>query len=173
MNLHYKGKNHTAYLSHVKVQITASKKDIYLVLVYGITEHPMMLVTNKKISSKEDVLHIAKAYFSRWRIEEYFRSKKQLFRFEDFRVRSLRSINALNFYLTLVMAYLTHISRKTETNMLKATIFEKARSLKRKVNFLYYRITKGILNILKYAKEGIRKWYKTKRPQNGQLCLNI
>ena len=36
--LTYKGKKHDAYLSHVKVQITASKKDIYLVLVYGITE---------------------------------------------------------------------------------------------------------------------------------------
>ena len=43
----YKGKSHDAYLSHVKVQITASRKDIYLVLVYGITEHPMMLATNK------------------------------------------------------------------------------------------------------------------------------
>ena len=54
--LTYKGKKHDAYLSHVKVQITASKKDIYLVLVYGITEHPMMLATNKKIQSKEDVV---------------------------------------------------------------------------------------------------------------------
>ena len=42
----YKGKNQQAYLSHVKVQITASKNDIYLVLIYGITEHPMMLATN-------------------------------------------------------------------------------------------------------------------------------
>lgn len=31
----YKGKKHTAYLSHVKVQITTSRKNIYLVLVYG------------------------------------------------------------------------------------------------------------------------------------------
>ena len=67
----YKGKSHDAYLSHVKVQITASKKDIYLVLVYGITEHPMMLATNKEITSKEDVIKVAKTYFSRWRIEEY------------------------------------------------------------------------------------------------------
>ncbi len=54
--LTYKSKKHDAYLSHVKVQITASNKDIYLVLVYGITEHPMMLATNKKIQSKEDVV---------------------------------------------------------------------------------------------------------------------
>ena len=73
----FKGKEHTAYLSHVKVQITASRKDIYLVLVYGITEHPMMLATNKEIRSKDDVIRIARTYFSRWRIEEYFRCKKQ------------------------------------------------------------------------------------------------
>lgn len=71
--LFYKGKKHEAYLSHVKVQITASRKDIYLVLVYGITDHPTMLATNKAIHSKEDVVAVARLYFSRWRIEEYFR----------------------------------------------------------------------------------------------------
>ena len=69
----YKGKQRDAYLSHVKVKITASRKDVYLVLVYGITEHPMMLVTNKELKSKDDVIRIARLYFSRWRIEEYFR----------------------------------------------------------------------------------------------------
>lgn len=59
-NAFYKGKNHEAYLSHVKVQITAARKDIYLVLVYGITEHPMILVTNKEIKSKEDVIKIVR-----------------------------------------------------------------------------------------------------------------
>jgi len=62
----YKGKEREAYLSHVKVQITASRKDIYLVLVYGLTEHPMMLATNKTINSKDDVIRIARLYFSRW-----------------------------------------------------------------------------------------------------------
>lgn len=47
-SVYYKGKEHEAYLYHVKVQITASRKDIYLVLVYGITEHPMMLATNER-----------------------------------------------------------------------------------------------------------------------------
>ncbi len=46
-NVFYKGKEHIAYLSHVKVQITVYRKDIYLFLVYRITEHPMMLATNK------------------------------------------------------------------------------------------------------------------------------
>lgn len=91
MNLFYKGKAHEAYISHVKVQLTAAKENVYLVLVYGITEHPMMLVTNKTIHSKDDVIKVARLYFSRWRIEEYFRSKKQILDFENFRVRSLVS----------------------------------------------------------------------------------
>ena len=117
----YKGRNHDAYLSHVKVQITASRKDIYLVLVYGITEHPMMLATNKEIKSKDDVIRVARIYFSRWKIEEYFRCKKQMFRFENFRVRNLAAINALNFYITLCMAFLAMISMESESNALKSS----------------------------------------------------
>ena len=169
----YKGKNHDAWLSHVKVQITASKKDIYLVLVYGITEHPMMLATNKEIRSKGDVIRVAKLYFSRWRIEEYFRCKKQMFRFEDFRVRKLISINALNFYITLCMAFLAHMSRKPETNALKVSILQKANPIKEKVCFCYYRLAKGITGILSYAKEGVRLWFKTRRPAYRQLCLKL
>jgi hypothetical protein len=169
----YKGRKHDAYLSHVKVQITASKKDIYLVLVYGITEHPMMLATNKEIKSKEDVINVAKLYFSRWRIEEYFRCKKQMFQFENFRVRKLAAINALNFYITLCMAFLAHISMKSETNALKVSIIQKADPIKEKVHFCYYRLAKGISGILNFAKEGIRLWFRTKRPAYRQLCLKL
>ena len=172
-SVYYKGKEHEAYLSHVKVQITASRKDIYLVLVYGITEHPMMLATNKEIKSKEDVIKVARIYFSRWKIEEYFRCKKQMFQFENFRVRKLVSINALNFYITLCMAFLAHISMKPETNALKVLIIQKADQIKEKVYFCYYRLAKGISGILSYAKEGVRLWFRTKRPAYRQLCLKL
>ena len=152
---------------------TASKKDIYLVLVYGITEHPMMLATNKKIKSKEDVVNIALTYFSRWRIEEYFRCKKQMFQFENFRVRKLVSINALNFYITLCMAFLAMISMESETNALKVSIIKSANPIKEKVFFCYYRLAKGISGILSYAKEGVRLWFRTKRPAYRQLCLKL
>ena len=171
--LFYKGKMHDAYLSHIKVQITASRKDIYLVLVYGITEHPMMLATNKEIKSKDDVIAVAKLYFSRWKIEEYFRCKKQMFQFESFRVRKLKAINALNFYITLCMAFLNQIFLKPETNALKVAIIRTADPVKEKVTFCYYRLAKGISGILSYAKEGVRLWFRTKRPAYRQLCLKL
>ncbi|NYB75860.1 transposase, partial [Sedimentibacter hydroxybenzoicus DSM 7310] len=170
----YHGKQQDAYLSHVKVQITASKKDIYLVLVYGLSDNPMMLATNKKLKSKEDVVNIARLYFSRWRIEEYFRAKKQIFQFENLRVRKLKAINSLNFYITVCMAFLSLISLKSDTSALKSSIIKKADPIKEKVHFFYYRLAKGISGILSYAKEGVRLWFKPKpRPKFRQLCIKL
>lgn len=173
LKVSYQGKEHEAYLSHVKVKITASKKDIYLVLVYGLGEHPMMLATNRVIKSKEDVIQVTRLYFSRWRIEEYFRCKKQVFQFENFRVRKLKAINALNFYITACMAFLAHMSMKSDANVLKTTIIQRANPIKEKVSFCYYRLARGISGILSYAREGIRLWFKTTRPVYRQLCFKM
>ena len=169
MKLFYRGREHEAYISHVKVQLTAAKKPVYLILVYGITEHPMMLVTNKTISGKEDVIKIAGLYFSRWRIEEYFRAKKQIFDFENFRVRKLKAINALNFYISIAMAFLAHMTRKSAANALLHSVLEAAKPIKEKVHFYYYRISDGIAELMRCAKTGIRGWFCPKRPNQAQL----
>ena len=41
MRLRYRGEEHEAYLSHVKVRLTAAKREVFLVLVYEITENPI------------------------------------------------------------------------------------------------------------------------------------
>lgn len=173
MKLFYRGAEHTAYLSHVKVQITASKKEVYLVLVYGITENPMMLVTNRPICSKEDVLETARLYFSRWRIEEYFRSKKDVFDFENFRVRKLTAINALNFFIGVCMAFLGLITMKKPTNKLRCAVYEAADPIRKRVRFHYYRVASGIRELLRHAKTGIRDWFKPKRTNQNQLRFSL
>src|SRR5699024_9695663 len=77
-----KTQNKTVYLTHLNVKITASRRSIRLVLVYGLGEEPMMLVTNKSILGKKDAIGIVHDYMSRWRVEEYFRFKIQHFKFE-------------------------------------------------------------------------------------------
>lgn len=171
MDLRYHDTNHTAYLSHVCVEITASRKPIWLVLVYGITEHPMMLATNRPIHSRKDMLQVAKMYFSRWRIEEYFRCKKTVFDFENFRVRSLKAINALNFYLSVCMSYLAFLSMKPESSQLRADILKAANSIKEKVYFLGYRFAAGVARILDCAHEGCKGWFKPVRKRFEQLSF--
>ena len=99
--------------------------------------------------------------------------KKQMFQFENFRVRKLTAINALNFYITLCMAFLAHMSMKSETHALKVAIIQKADPIKEKIHFSYYRLAKGISGILSYVKEGIRLWFRTKRPIYRHLCLKL
>lgn len=67
MKLMFQGEEKECYASVVKVQITAKKKWINLVLVYGLGETPMMLASNIPIKSKEDVIKITYIYgFIKW-----------------------------------------------------------------------------------------------------------
>jgi putative transposase len=50
------------------------------------------------------------------------------------------------------MAFLAHISMKSETNSLKAAIIKASAPIKKKVSFYYYRLAKGVQDILSYAK---------------------
>lgn len=60
-----KVKEESVYVSHLNIKITASKKTVTLVLVYGLGPVPMMLATNKRMSCKEDVIQLVKDYMSR------------------------------------------------------------------------------------------------------------
>jgi hypothetical protein len=70
------------------------------------------------------------------------------------------------------MSFLALISMKSETNALKASIILTASPIKEKVQFHYYRLAKGISSILAYAKEGVRLWFKNKRPLYRQLSFS-
>ena len=50
----------------------------------------------------------------RWRIEEFYRFKKQQFGFENLRVRSLKSIRNLDLMLTVAVGYIGFISEKRD-----------------------------------------------------------
>ena len=163
----------TVYLSHLNVQITASRKNIYLVLVYGIGEHPMMLATNRPLKGKDDVVKVTRDYLSRWRIEEYFRFKKQGFGFENMRVRSIRAMNCLNTLLTYAITFLALIKHKKHTHKLKVCVMEHADPLRKNVLFYYYQMAKGINIVLSHARTGIKKYYKTLRERDPQVSFRF
>ena len=169
----FRGEKKDCYVSHINTRITASKKAVSLVLVYGLGETPMMLATNKRLKGKEDVVSILRTYMSRWRIEEYFRFKKQHFGFEGYRVRSLKSMNALNMLLSYAIAFLAVVQKKKPSSGVKRKVFENAGALREKVLFFYYRIAKGIAAILACAKEGIKSWFKALRTNSPQLSMRL
>lgn len=166
-------KKATVYLSHLNIKITASKKQITLVLVYGLGKTPMMLTTNKQMACKEDVIQLVRDYMSRWRVEEYFRFKKQHFDFENFRVRSLVSIQNLNQLLTYSIGLIGLLSDKRRTNLLTKRIIQNAKALRSDIEFHYYQIAEAIVTTLSYAREGIQRWFHIGKKILEQLELKL
>ena len=172
-NIMFQNVEKECLISVIKAQITASKKWINIFFVYGLSDTPMMLASNIPIKSKEDALKVARLYFSRWRIEEYFKFKKQEFNFENFRVRSLKSINNLNLLLTYTIGFISLMCKKLEKNMFAQEIIKESHSLKDKVYLWFYQMARGIYNILKNAKIGIKEWQNIQKspPNYCQLSL--
>ena len=173
MKLMFQGEEKECYVSVIKVQITAEKKWINLIFIYGLSDTPMMLASNIGIKSKEDVMKIAREYINRWRIEEYFKFKKQEYGFENFRVRSLTAIRNLNKMVTYTIGLIALLSEKIGKREFVNKIIKESKSLKEKVYLWFYQIARGIYNILSYARTGIRGWEEIRKTKvyDGQLSL--
>ena len=162
-------------LSYSKAVLPYNKKEYELVIVYGLSEeHPMKLLTNIEIKTKEDVIKVVRLYMSRWKIEEHFRGKKQEYDFENMRVRTLDSMNHLNMFLTIHLGHIAIIADKINKNLLTIKIIDASKSLKEKAIVWLSQIAKGIKNILAYAHEGIKGWEDiTVKVHEKQLQLRL
>lgn len=166
---------HEVYISHTKVTMPFNKKNYELVFCYGLSEErPLILLTNLDISSKEDVIKVVRLYFSRWRIEEYFRAKKQEYDFENIRVRTLKSMNNLNMLLTVYLGYVSMLSEKIDKKLLTIKIIESSKSLRKKVVVWLSQMARGIKEILTYCHTGIKEWQVIeKRNKLKQIQLKL
>ena len=134
----------------------------------------MKLLTNIEIKDKEDVIKVVRLYFSRWRIEEHFRGKKQEYDFENMRVRTLKSMNNLNMMLTIHLGHIAIIADKINKNLLTLKIIYASKSLKNKSIVWLSQIAKGIKKILQYAHSGIKEWQNIEtREKYKQLTLKL
>lgn len=144
--------------------------ELNLVAVYGFGKVPMMLITNLRSDDKRLCTAVCKVYLMRWRIEEYFKFKKQSFDFENIRVQSLKSIRNLDLLLTIAIGYVAEVSGKAENIRMCAEVIEVSKRLFGAPDFVYYAVADGIFEILKYARTGIGRFFSL--PQyDGQLSF--
>lgn len=162
-------------LSYTKAILPSNKREYTLVIVYGLSENtPMKLLTNIDIKDKDDVIKVVRLYLSRWRIEEYFRGKKQEYDFENMRVRTIKAMNNLNMFLTIHLGYIAMLADKIDKKLLVIKIIEASKSLKNKIIVWLSQISRGIKEILKYCHTGIKQWQEIEqREKYKQLKLNL
>ena len=169
-------KNKRGYEAQCKISIIPIKlpcrsdDELNLVVCYGFGKNPMMLITNLKSDDKRLPVAVVKVYLMRWRIEEYYRFKKNQFKYEDLRVRSLNSIRNLNLILMIVIGYIGYISEKQEEKHFVLELINASKRIYRISNFVFYAIADGLFTVLAKGKAGISDMLK-KKPKSAQLTL--
>lgn len=176
----YKDKNgitRTAYAGYMKVKIpNIEDKEFYLVVIKSseFSNSPMMLLTNLKPENDEFTKIVNKVYIARWKIEEYFKFKKQQFKFEKLLVRTLNSIRTLNMFLSIVIGFIAIFSDNQKYAQY-IIVFEAAKSLRTndKIVLVYYAVERGLNKIFNNDKNGIKKLYssETIKTESDQCIL--
>lgn len=146
------------------------KIPLNLVVVYGFGKVPMLLLTNLKSDDTRLANTVAKVYLMRWRIEEYFRFKKQQYSFEDFRVRSLNSIRTLHRILSLLVGLIGMLSEKREQNLFVMELIAASKRIyppnlhKAMRKFMHYAIADGFFAVLRRCSAGISSFLIKPKP---------
>ena len=158
-------------ISIIPIRLVCRPKDeLNLVVCYGFGKEPMLLITNLQSNDKRIGVAVVKVYLMRWRIEEYYRFKKQQFGYENLRVRSLKSIRNLDLLLTIAIGYIGFISEKSDERITVMQIIEHSKRVYGADKFVFYAIADGLFAILSKCKQGISDMLK-KKPESMQLSM--
>ena len=98
----------------------------------------------------------------RWRIEEYFKFKKQQFELEDLRVMSLQSIRNLNMFATLAAGYIGLTSSAHKDSVFLMELKECSKRIYEIPKFIFYALGYAMERVLSMSQTGISAFIPTK-----------
>jgi hypothetical protein len=172
-----KGKDISCKIAVIPVSLPKyPKAPLHLIAVHGFGKEPMLLLTNLERDDKRLANTIAKVYLMRWRIEEYFRFKKQQYALEDFRVRSLNAIRALHRVVTLLAGLIGLLSDQRDESVFVMELIEASKRIyypkkdKWKRKFFHYAVGDAFSALLRRSSVGISSFLKPP-PPDPQLFL--
>ena len=168
-----KGKKVECKISYIPVRLCEfPDKELVMVVVYGFGKEPMRLLTNLSLIEKKKLcMIVSKIYLMRWRIEEYFKFKKQQFELEDLRVLSLQSIRNLNMFATIAAGYIAVINAEKDESIFMLELKECSQRIYDIPKFIFYTLGYAIERVLSMTRSGI-KGFLAKKEQSQQLTLD-
>jgi hypothetical protein len=146
----------TIHFGFRPVRVPGRDEQMYLVVIKGFGEEPLMLLTNLKLKrTRKSIWFIVGGYLTRWRIEDTIRFIKQSYRLEDIRVRGYRSLKNL-VALALCAAYFAavHLGEGLNLQVLTHKVIRAAKRIFGVPAFHYYAIADGIAAILSHCSKG-------------------
>ncbi|MCP4685598.1 MAG: transposase, partial [bacterium] len=126
------------------------ERPLWLVVVSGFGEKPLMLLTTEPMRRKRKTVWWAvEAYLTRWRVEDTIRFIKQSYDFEDVRVLTYRRLKNMAA-LVLAASYFAAVwlGAKTKLEILALHVMNAAKRVFGIPDFRYYALADGISAIL-------------------------
>lgn len=155
------------------VKLPERKESLYMVVVRGFGQEPMMLLTNIRVNkSRKALWSIIESYMSRWRIEETIRFIKQSYNLEDIRLLTYRRLQNM-MALVLAVAYFTmvYLGLKTKLRVMTRHVLKAARRLFGIPDFRFYALADGIRQLLFGRQRGLEGFSQILKSENLQMSL--
>lgn len=167
-----KGKRIKCKISITPIELPKFRGQLFnLVICKGFSDTPMLLITNVFDDDNAICKSIVKCYLLRWKIEEFYRFKKQTFQFEDIRVMNLKAMNNLNLLLNILIGFLSMKSTEAHDKPIIVALINQVKRIYDAKNVLYTVCT-GLSIVFAVANTGLRS-PPTQSLISGfvQLCL--
>ena len=170
-----RGKEKICYLEfgYRPVRLPGRAEQLWLVVIRGFGEEPMMLLTNIPVRrSRKALWRIVESYMCRWRIEETIRFVKQSYNLEDIRLLTYRRLQNM-MALVLAVTYFTmvYLALKTKLRVLSRHVLKAARRLFGIPDFRFYALADGIRELLFSRHKGLDTFSQMLETENLQMSL--
>lgn len=169
------GKEEKHRISYGYVQVRLPKKQtvpLYMLVVKGFGEKPMMLLTTLPLRRNRRVLsQILQSYIKRWSIEETIRYLKQSYDFENIRVLSyVRLKNMAAILLAAIYFITTVIDSSNKLKILASHLLKSAKRVFGIPDFKYYALSDGLYNVFQNCPGNIQA---CKKKPLGQFQMDF
>jgi hypothetical protein len=147
--IHGKEVQYNIRFGSVPVQLPDMDVPLHMVVVQGISNKPMMLLTTLKIKPGEkDLWFIIQAYMRRWSIEETIRFIKQTYDLENIRVLKYRRLQNMMAILLAVFYFVAVIlDQNQKLTIMAGHVLKCAKRVFGIPDFKYYALGDGLFNI--------------------------
>ena len=144
-----KEKVYTLSFGYREVGLPGRPERLYLLVIQGLGEKPLMLLTNRPLRRSRKVLwRLVRAYFRRWSIEDTIRFIKQSYDLENVRVLKYPGLQNLLPLLLAVMYFAAVVLDTPERLRIMASyVLKAAKRVFGIPDFKYYALADGLRSL--------------------------
>ncbi len=156
------------------VRLPGRGTTLYLVVVWGFGQEPLLLLTNVEVKpTRKSLWFIVQSYLTRWLVEETIRFIKQSYRLEDLRVLDYERLrNLVALVLAAVYFSAVWLGESLKLAVLASRVAKVAKRFFAVADFHYYALADGISVLLtRLGQWTVHPHRSTPVSQHAQLLL--